>query len=227
MQLANQERITIPGGLQEESFAGMEKDGRVLPAEDDRVSVRVGSLDAEIQLEQAVFSSPARQRFLSEHPGTVETRGLLKVSPEALPNHLTARTLAGRNRISVSPYVLVDNERGCLLAYYHLGDSLSGHKGLVHGGLQATLLDECMGRACFPLLPEKSAVTAHFELDYRNPIKADSVILIRAETERVEGRKAWTKGTVEAVGENDGQVLVESKALFVQPRWVAGMELLM
>ncbi|KEF57001.1 uncharacterized protein A1O9_07191, partial [Exophiala aquamarina CBS 119918] len=75
-----------------------------------------------------------------------------------------------------------------------------------------------MGLACSPLLPEKVAVTAHIELDYRNPIKANSVILVRAETERIEGRKAWVKGSVEAVGENNGQVLVESRALFVQPR---------
>lgn len=216
----------VTESLQDESSAKIEKDERGLSSPAKRASIVVGSFDTERQLEQASLSSSARQKFLSEHPEAVETRTLLKVSPEALPNHLTAHTLAGHSRISVSPYVLVDNKLGRLLAYYHLGTDLSGHRGLVHGGISAVLLDECMGRACFPLLPEKVAVTAHFELDYRNPIKANSIILIHAETERVEGRKAWVKGTVKAVGQNDGQVLVESKALFVQPRWVAGMELL-
>lgn len=162
-----------------------------------------------------------------EHAQAVETRAILKVSDQALPNHLTAHTLAGPGRISVAPYVLIDNELGSLLAYYHLGNQLSGLTGFIHEGFLAVLLDECMGRACISLLPAKNAVTAHLKLDYRNPVESDSVIVVRAETERVEGRKAWVKGIVEAVGENDGQVLVECHALFVQPKWVAGMGQLM
>lgn len=30
--------------------------------------------------------------------------------------------------------------------FIHLGDEVCGHQGIVHGGLVATLLDECMGR---------------------------------------------------------------------------------
>lgn len=211
--------------VQGETPTPIAKDERGVAVRHKDAGASVSSFDIESHLEQAFISSPTKQEFVTRHPQAVETRTLLKVSPQALANHLTAHTLAGPCRISVPPYVLVDNELGCLLAYYHLGTDLSGHRGLVHGGFLAVLLDECMGRACFPLLPERIGVTAHLELDYKNPVKADSVIVIRAETERVEGRKAWVKGVVEAVGENNGQVLVESKAIFIQPRWVAGMEL--
>jgi hypothetical protein len=217
----------LPESLQHESSTTITKDERGEAVRHKEARARAGGFDADSQLEQAFISSPAKQEFVARHPQAVETRTLLKVSPQSLPNHLTAHTLAGPCKISVPPYVLIDNEFGCLLAYYHLGTDLSGHRGLVHGGFLAVLLDECMGRACFPLLPEKIGVTVHIELDYKNPVKGDSLIVIRAETERVEGRKAWVKGVVEAVGENDGQVLVESKAIFVQPRWAAGMELLM
>lgn len=210
--------------VQEEPFLTTSHDERGGKSHTEEARVASSLLDTESLLGKAFNSSPAKHQFLAAHAHAEETRAILKVSEQALPNHLTAHTLAGPGRISVAPYVLIDNKLGCLLAYYHLGTDLSGHKGLVHGGFLAVLLDECMGRACFPLLPEKIAVTAHIELDYRNPVKADSVIVIRAETQRVEGRKAWVKGTVEAVGQNDGQVLVECQALFVQPRWVAGME---
>ncbi|KAK5051586.1 hypothetical protein LTR84_003238 [Exophiala bonariae] len=209
---------------QEASFAITsceEKEGR---AHTKEASNGLYELDAATLLENAFKTSPAKHQFLTAHAHSLETRAVLKVSEQALPNHLTAHTLAGAGRISVAPYALIDDASGSLLAFYHLGTDLSGHTGLVHGGFLAVLLDECMGRACFPLLPEKLAVTAHIELDYKNPVKANTVIVIRAETERVEGRKAWVKGTVEAVGPNDGQVLVDCHALFIQPKWVAGME---
>lgn len=213
--------------LQENPPLTAREDERGSEAHTQDNSIARAEMDDASLLEQAFMTSPAKQRFLIEHAQAVETRAILKVSDEALPNHLTAHTLAGPGRISVAPYVLIDNELGSLMAYYHLGNQLSGHRGLVHEGFLAVLLDECMGRACISLLPAKNAVTARIELDYRSPVESGSIIVIRAETERVEGRKAWVKGFVEAVGEDDGQVLVECHALFVQPKWVAGMGQLM
>ncbi|KIV87119.1 hypothetical protein PV11_02687 [Exophiala sideris] len=185
----------------------------------------------EIRLQQAVRDSPAIQAFLdrshSDGRSAQESRRLLKVSPEALPNHLTASTLAGNSRISVPPQIFFDNANGTLIAAYHLGMELSGHVGLIHGGFLAIVLDECMGRACFALLPEKIGVTVHMELDYRKPVKADSMVLVRAVTERVDGRKAWVKGTVMSLGDVAEEVLVEANALFVQPKWAASMEQIM
>lgn len=179
----------------------------------------------EGRLRDAVKGSSARRAFLNDNPDPIkETRTLLKVSTEALPNHLTRTTLAGPDRISVPPFVFLNDRTGSLLAFYHFGKELSGHIGLVHGGFLAVVLDECMGRACFPLLPEKIGVTVHMDLDYRSPVRVDSVVVIRAVTDRVEGRKAWTKATIETVTGQGGEVLVEARGLFVQPKWAATLE---
>ena len=185
----------------------------------------------ETRLQHAVRKSPAIKAFLDQsHAGgrsVQESRCLLKVSPEALPNHLTASTLAGGSRISVPPKIFFDDANGSLVAAYHLGMELCGHAGLIHGGILAIILDECMGRACFALLPEKIGVTVHMELDYRMPVKADSMVLVRAVTERIEGRKAWVKGTVISLGDVAEDMLVKAHALFVQPKWAESMEQIM
>jgi acyl-coenzyme A thioesterase PaaI-like protein len=185
-------------------------------------------MDVEARLQQAVLESPTRQAFEKDQkPGQSisQTRTLLKVSAQALPNHLTASTLAGRSRISVPPVVFVNDTAGSLLAFYHLGPELSGHVGLIHGGFLAVLLDECMGRACFARLPEKIGVTANLQMDYRKPVKADSFVVVRAVTDRVDGRKAWVQANVESIGDEDGpEVFVEATAMYIQPKWAASME---
>ena len=154
-----------------------------------------------------------------------ESRHVLKLEPENEQLNLTHGTLAGPDALSSRPFVFADNAAGSLLAFYHLGPRLSGHSGIVHGGMSAVLLDECMGRACFPLLAGKIAVTAKLELNYLSPIPVDSLVYILAETTSQEGRKA----TVEAVIRNaeDGRDLVSAKALFVEPKWAGSLPKMM
>lgn len=158
-----------------------------------------------------------------------ESRSPLLIPPQDLPNNLTSSTLAGPDMLSEPPYVFTNDEAGTLIAFYRLGSRLAGHRGIVHGGIAAVLLDECMGRACFPLLKGKIGVTAQLDIKYRGAMKTGSDVLVRAETTEVEGRKAWVRGWIEDArsgdGENedDGKVLVEATALFIEPRWAADM----
>lgn len=154
-------------------------------------------------------------------PSVEECRSVLKVDQEYLPHNLTSTTLAGDDMISGNPYVFIDNQGGCILAFYYLGRSLAGHPGIVHGGISAVLLDECMGRACFPKLAGKVAVTAKMELQYKSPIKVGSVVLVRAITKEVQGRKAWVEAEIDDA--LDGQILVQAAGLFIEPKWAAGM----
>ena len=58
---------------------------------------------------------------------------------------------------------------------------------------------------------------------------AGQVFVLRAETTRVEGRKAWVKGRLETlVDESKGEkplVVTEAEALFIEPRMAAQMNL--
>lgn len=55
---------------------------------------------------------------------------------------------------------------------------------------------------------------------------AGQVVVLRAETTKVEGRKAWVKGWLETLGDEEGGksvVLTEGEALFIEPRQAASM----
>ncbi|TKA25003.1 hypothetical protein B0A50_06101 [Salinomyces thailandicus] len=157
-----------------------------------------------------------------------ESRPHLKIPESMRPHNLTGGTLMGGNRIAVPPLIFADKdaELPTLTSISYLGPALCGHPGIVHGGLLATLLDEGLARACFPALPNKVGVTASLKIDYRVPCPAESFVVLKAFTTKVEGRKAWVKGWIEVLGEEgeaEGKRLVEAEALFVEPKNAASM----
>ena len=103
---------------------------------------------------------------------------------------------------------------------FYVGTDLCGYPGVIHGGFAATMLDEGMARCCFPALPSKVGMTASLKIDYKAPLPAESYVVLRAETTKVEGRKAWVKGRLEELRDDgeEGKVFVEAEALFVEPR---------
>lgn len=178
---------------------------------------------ADHLLSRVANDHPAAQELLGS-PSTKSSRGIFDIAPEHIPDHLTVTTLAGPDLISSRPYVITNDEAGKLLAFYHLGRRLSGHSGIVHGGLVGILLDECMGRACFPKFRAKIGVTVKLEISYQAPIPINSMVLVNAETIDVQGRKAWVKATVEDVTPGrETKVLSQATAMFVEPRWASEM----
>ncbi|KAF2171871.1 hypothetical protein M409DRAFT_18103 [Zasmidium cellare ATCC 36951] len=189
------------------------------------------SLNRELPHTPAVLALEEVMRRLTERnevirnfcsrPGVQEGRKILNIDAQHAADSLTQSTLVGSGLLHASPLVLTDNEDGSLLIVHHVGRKLAGHAGLLHGGVASMLLDEAMGRACFPLLPEQVGVTVRMEINYQAPIPLDSIVLIRAHTEKVEGRKAWTEATIE--DPDTGVVYVKATGHFVQPRWAVSM----
>ncbi|TKA72058.1 hypothetical protein B0A55_06663 [Friedmanniomyces simplex] len=159
---------------------------------------------------------------LRKRPGMTESRPHLKIPPAMRPHNLTGGTLLGEGKIEVPPLTFQDTKAELpeLVQFSYVGPALCGHPGIIHGGLLATMLDEGLASACFPALPNKVGVTASLKIDYRVPCPADSYVVLKAQTTRVEGRKAWVKGWIELLGEDDGEgtKLVEAEALFIEPR---------
>ena len=159
---------------------------------------------------------------LRSQPGMVESRPHMRIPPAMRPHNLTCGTLAGEGRLEVPPLSFneKDAELPTLIQIMYLGSDLCGHPGVVHGGMLATMLDEGLARACFPALPNKVGVTASLKIDYRVPCPAGNYVVLKAYTTKVEGRKAWVKGWIESLGEDDsvGTKLVEAEALFIEPK---------
>lgn len=118
-----------------------------------------------------------------------------------------------------------DNPHGLHIQYEVLPDGASattlnlswehsGEPGLVHGGIQATILDEVMGHAAQRAVSELAGerrviVTASFELRYRSPCPTGQPITGRGYVDRVEWPSVFVAGKLTA---GDGTLLTEATA---------------
>jgi hypothetical protein len=66
--------------------------------------------------------------------------------PESLSFSLTAGSLRGPGKLALPPLVRARWDEQESIVFVHVGDRLCGHKGIVHGGLLATLFDEILAR---------------------------------------------------------------------------------
>lgn len=183
------------------------------------------STDEVAEIERQIFSHPLTRSLLQDEKYTA-SRPHLKIPKDLRAQNLTGGTLLGPDKIAVPPLQFTTTDGSSFVSLQWLGPALCGHPGIVHGGLLATLLDEGLARCCFPALPNKVAVTASLKVDYKRPCMAGQIVVMRAETTRVEGRKAWVTGrlmTLPKEGESEGTVLAEGEALFIEPRQAATM----
>jgi acyl-coenzyme A thioesterase PaaI-like protein len=120
-------------------------------------------------------------------------------------------------------------------SYLHVGRSLCGHDGVIHGGLLATILDEAMGRVvrgphlhfphtflpnnkyiplgrCYPQavmnLDARIGVTANLTINYRAPTRADQFIVIKTRLVSAKGRKVEVSARIEDL---DGRLLADGR----------------
>lgn len=178
------------------------------------------ALTPEQQLSEVVADHHLREDW--EASSSIrEMRYVLKTPSPDIEHSLTASTLAGGSKILVPPFVYVDDAKGSLRAFYYLGSGLGGHHGMLHGGVFAVLLDECMGRASFAVLPNHIGVTASMDIAYSAPIKIPGIVIVKAVVDKLEGRKAWVAASMESP---DGlTVFAKAKALFIEPRGAESM----
>lgn len=135
-----------------------------------------------------------------------------------LVHNLTHGTLRGPGRFAIPPLVFVNKQRTQAIAIVHVGDSMCGHDGIVHGGILATICDEGLATLAFCNLPSNVGVTASLKLNYKRPVTADQFIILRSwiPSDRTPvGRKAWSDGQIENLS---GDVLVQAESLFIEPK---------
>lgn len=102
-----------------------------------------------------------------------------------------------------------------VLAVVKLGDNLNGHEGVVHGGIIALLLDDTMGFA-YEAMGIVKAVTASLQVDYRTPVLAGSMLLIKVHLSSRQGRKLYFEAQVTSL---DEEVLyAEATSLYIVPK---------
>ena len=194
-----------------------------MPTDEETLSLYEASDDFSREVDEHIKDC-ALARQLRADPNLTESRPHLKIAEAIRAHNLTGGTLAGPGMIVVPPYYWNDRRGESMVSIFYLGKDVSGHPGMVHGGLLATLLDEGLARCCFPALPNKVGVTASLQVSYKKPTRAEQYLVLRAKTVKVEGRKAWVEGWIEALEVAEGEVperLVEGSALFIEPKHAA------
>lgn len=193
------------------------------PATDEEsLRLYVPEDDEARKVEDFINSHPLTAQLRSD-PSLTESRPHMKIPPAFRRQNLTGGTLLGPGRVVVPPFAWNDKDGKNMISIFYVGADLCGHPGFVHGGFQATVLDEGLARCCFAALPNKVGVTANLDINYRKPMRASSYVVLRARTIRVDGRKAYVEGhleTLAAPGETP-TVLTEATALYIEPKYAA------
>lgn len=102
-----------------------------------------------------------------------------------------------------------ENGRGLQLSFRRTGERAveceyvapehyCGAPTVLHGGIQATILDEAMGKAAHLAFedPDLRIVTADFTLRYRRPVPVGTPLVARAELVRIEGPNLFIRGAL-------------------------------
>ncbi len=87
---------------------------------------------------------------------------------------------------------------GAVEATYQAPEHFAGAPGVVHGGIQAALLDEALGFAANAADDRRDfdIVTVEFSLRYRRPAQIGQPLRIRGRLLRSEGRDSWMAGEI-------------------------------
>ncbi|KAK9821548.1 hypothetical protein WJX74_010745 [Apatococcus lobatus] len=159
-------------------------------------------------------SSPAETSMLTSNTLLSEEHPMLK------RDHMFSALLRHDMVEDMSVFYNVEQRR--VSSVIKLGNEICGYPRIVHGGLTAAVVDECLGFLMFALKHQRAlpfwgpAYTVHLEVDYKNKIQAGRLLLCEVEVESMEGRKLWMKAMVRDGPE--GKVYATARALFVAPK---------
>ncbi|KAL2795966.1 HotDog domain-containing protein [Aspergillus keveii] len=153
---------------------------------------------------------------LREDPDYIEVDVYGNYSWVDKEQRLTSGPLSGSGGLAFQR-VFWNNQEKKAINVVFMGKGIEGWPSCVHGGALATILDEHLARVAIQNLPERTAVTANLDVNYRKLSTSDQFYAVHAtlDQERSTDRKAYVNGEVRDM---DGNLLVEASGLFVVPR---------
>jgi len=158
------------------------------------------------------------EKRMDAHPGTkriTSYNGRAEATASFQEPHSFVHSRRGEGAYEKFDVWLQPAERRTV-ALVQLGSSMCGHRGIVHGGATATVVDELFGWTAHRCGPDQPAriFTAYLHVDYKAPVVAGIPVVVVTGVERVEGRKIFMQSTVESL---DGSTLfARAQSLFVE-----------
>ncbi|KAL4952819.1 HotDog domain-containing protein [Aspergillus filifer] len=165
-----------------------------------------------------------------------ETRPHLSMPPHLASSHLVAGTLSGPTKLPSAPYMFLSSSttqefprKTSSTTLFTIGPDMCGHPGYIHGGLLSILFDEIFAHTVSQSFKSGTGMTANLNVDFRKPALPNRTYVLRAETVKAEGRKAFVEGGMTMLdldgsgGAEEGVLVAEARALFVEPRFAESM----
>lgn len=112
------------------------------------------------------------------------------------------------NGLQLDPHMQIQD--GEMVIDALIGQQFQGFKGIVHGGVSTTMLDEAMSAWCSRVLSVR-AVTAEINVRFLHPVPTETPVQVRARGRR-EGRKVECTAEIKDVS---GRTLVEGSGLWI------------
>lgn len=112
----------------------------------------------------------------------------------------------------LAPPVMVEKTGDTIIGRVNLGAAYEGPPGFAHGAIIAGIFDMMMGLA--NVASGSPGMTGTLTVKYLRPTPLHTNLVFEARTDRVDGRKIHTKGTLVA----DGEAYAEAEAVFIQIR---------
>lgn len=109
----------------------------------------------------------------------------------------------------LSPPITCEFRDGAVVGQGTLGAAYEGPPGCVHGGIIAGLFDELLGIA--NIAAGVGAMTGTLTIVYRSPTPLYTELHLAAHTERIDGRKVHTQGTLHA----GDRLCAEASGIFI------------
>jgi acyl-coenzyme A thioesterase PaaI-like protein len=132
------------------------------------------------------------------------------VKPERLEPSEKCFGCGPKNPIGLA--LKVERDGQACVARFLPNQNHEGWRGMVHGGVLATLLDEIMGWALW--YQEVRALTGSLSVRFCQPAPLGEEILLRGWLDQRRGRRVETRGEARS---STGAMIAEAKALCVVP----------
>lgn len=169
----------------------------------------------------AKIESSSLYKQLDKDPATIKYYTSEMFPEQHHANHVGTGLLFGPNLFEVDPVLFINESKGELTGFYHLGKELVSQDGLIHNGVTSTILDEGLCACGFAKLPTKKGVTANLTIDFHNQAPPDSTVVLRAKVVEHKGRKVVIKGTLSMLAMDDAKTteIASSTCVLVEPKW--------
>ena len=142
-------------------------------------------------------------------------------------NSFLTKTLGGVHTLGGFQRVFRNKQTGQVVAVVHIGSAAWGWPFVAHGGLLATIMDECMGICASARMKDRwkgRGMTESLKVRYLqkvgwSPLK-ENFWVIRAESMDDGGVAKVENGAKGSLETLDGVVCVEAEGCYVEPRRV-------